>query len=96
MTERSRFCFDLMIALPHNNSKNLELESPQCVAATVLDQLDYTPNCYIQLFSDTTLLKVGHEPTTFNIEVQHATNSATDLSIYFFIISLGTEHNFIY
>ena len=32
------------------NPKNLELAPPQSVTATRLDQLVYSPNCYIQIF----------------------------------------------
>ena len=32
----------------YTNPKNRELESPQSVTATRLDQ--YSPNCYIQIF----------------------------------------------
>ena len=33
-----------------NNPKNIELTPPQSVTATRLDQLVYSPNCYIQIF----------------------------------------------
>ena len=32
------------------NPKNLELAPPQSITATRLDQLVYSPNCYIQIF----------------------------------------------
>ena len=42
---------DLMTVLPPDtNPKKLEVESHQSVTATRLDQLVYSPNCYIQIF----------------------------------------------
>ena len=35
------------------NPKNLELAPPHSVTATRLDQLVYSPNCYIQIFHST-------------------------------------------
>ena len=44
--------FDRMIVLsPDTNPKNLEFTSPQAVTATRLDQSVYSPNCYIQIFT---------------------------------------------
>ena len=51
--------FDLMIALPpHTLIPNLEFASPLFVTATRLDQLVYSPNCYIK-FSDSTFARSG-------------------------------------
>ena len=58
--------FDLMIVLPptDTNPKNLELAPPQSVTTTRLDQLVYSPNCYIQIFRLNTLSAVRIEPST--------------------------------
>ena len=59
--------FDLMIVLPPDtNPKNLELASPQSVQATRLDQLVYSPNCYIKIFTQL-LPAVGANPQPLEV-----------------------------
>ena len=55
------------------NPNNLELSSPQSVTDTRLDQLVYSPNCYIQIFTQL-LYAVGIEPATVRSKVQRATD----------------------
>ena len=60
------------------NPKNLELATPQSVTNTRLDQLVYSPNCYIQ-----TQLFTRSEDRTPNrslkVEVQRAIDCAIEL-----------------
>ena len=57
--------------------------------ATRLDQLVYSPNCYIQILRHN-FPRVGIEPTPFQIEVQRATDYAIEL---FTLIRIHTGHN---
>ena len=50
------------VAPTDTNPKNLELAPPQSIMATRLDQLVYSPNCYIQIFRLNVLPAVRLEP----------------------------------
>ena len=60
-------------AAPTNtNPKNLALAPPQIVTATRLDQLVYSPNCYIQIFHSTFTRSGDRTPNrSLEVKVQH-------------------------
>ena len=63
------------------NPKNLDLAPPQSVTATRLDQLVYSPNCYIQIFQSQ-LFNRSEDRTpnrSLEVKVQRATKFAIEL-----------------
>ena len=56
----------------NTNPKNLELAPHQSITATRLDQLVYSPNCYIQIFRLNFLPTVRIEPQPLEVKVQCA------------------------
>ena len=70
---RNTVCSNDRAAPTYTNPKNLKLASAQSVTATRLDQLVYSPNCYIQIFP-----QWGSNPQPFDVQVQRA----TDFAIY--------------
>ena len=50
--------------------KNLELEPPQSVTATRLDQLVNSPNCYIQIFQTQLFARSEDRTTNRSLEVK--------------------------
>ena len=71
------------------NPKNLELASLQSVTAIRLDQLVYSPNCYIQIFQTQLFLRNGSNPQPFEVKVQ----CTTDCAIYpSYRAGVGRQH----
>ena len=65
----------------YTNPRNLELASPQSVTATRLDQLVYSPNCYIQIFRLNFFSQWGTIPQQFEDKVQRATDCTIEILV---------------
>ena len=76
------------------NPKNLELAPPQSVTATRLDQLVYSPNCYIQFFSDSTFLPaVRIESPTARSKLK--SNALTDCAMASYVRNVSSSRDVV-
>ena len=71
------------------NPKNIEFAPPQSVTATKLEQLVYSPNCYIQIFK--TQLFTHSEDRTPNRTLEGKVQCAIDCTIEPYIFQTRKE-----